>query len=765
MELKLPKTLIEKNEPLSTPWAIIGAGPVGSMQAVIFATLFPGQKIYVLDKRHKHIRGHGLQLWNSSIDAIIELLTDSQQQAKTLLKTTSIEDIVTRKCYQKVIANIDQTIAFLKKNFKDGLSSTFIRTYKICEILQEYAKKLSLENDENKPIEFLLDNGVTTQHLQGLMKVSPDENTHEIILEIPAYNEEPLLGANNDEKTIAILQNSSVIFGADGSHSQTRNIIFNESDDDLQRETFRYLLEIKLDMDTNPNFILDQITKSLVPSLTKGGFHFWRQSKDGNATLNIIISKEIYDALRKKKDERNEPLGTHANPYRRLVDLPLVHQKAVSAIIIDIIGIDNFNANALKITAIPLQTYQANNLITQIGNKLFALVGDSAAGLVLAKGVNNGLIMAAEYGKALFNFFYLNKESSLQECEIQIKKRTNEQIQKIGSEFRLMNYVGESFGSIASPYNFDQHFFSTVKHFSNITITDEKLFNKYANWLLRLDIFHIQLKRLFEEDYLNLTYFISATNTYVRAIESNKSVKHKEKATESYKNQLWSTDHHPYFASLAQQLLMAGNQLIAYEAAQIDAKIVSFNDAIMRCSSDELKTPLVFLSEAIEKELSSPSETNAIYLNVLACFTNILGQLTKKTLTLQVLETELKQLDEAVYGKPPLATPIKILIGSVIGAIVGVITGLIVGAVLTGWAGGFGALPAAIIGGINGASIGAAVAVGGISITGVLAGSTIGFFSGKRDESKYNDQKMELNIYDAVEEVKTAIRSLPLTIA
>jgi hypothetical protein len=37
------------------------------MMAVILVTLFPKQKIVILDKRPSHVRNHGLKIWNSNI--------------------------------------------------------------------------------------------------------------------------------------------------------------------------------------------------------------------------------------------------------------------------------------------------------------------------------------------------------------------------------------------------------------------------------------------------------------------------------------------------------------------------------------------------------------------------------------------------------------------------------------------------------------------------------------------------------------------------
>jgi hypothetical protein len=46
--------------------------PVGSMQALVFATIFPGQAIHVLDQYRENVRGHGLEIHKNTIEEILQ---------------------------------------------------------------------------------------------------------------------------------------------------------------------------------------------------------------------------------------------------------------------------------------------------------------------------------------------------------------------------------------------------------------------------------------------------------------------------------------------------------------------------------------------------------------------------------------------------------------------------------------------------------------------------------------------------------------------
>jgi 2-polyprenyl-6-methoxyphenol hydroxylase-like FAD-dependent oxidoreductase len=356
------------------PWSIIGAGPVGSMQAMVFAAIFPGQTIHVLDRYRQNVRGHGLEIHKKTIEEILQYFSMIKKMTIDMLqkKRCTAEELV---YYERVISNIDNAKHFLKQNFTRWAGDVFVRTNKICEMLQEFTRSLS----EGSVI-FHDKHEVQVKHLQELMSPIGDDKVY--------------------DETQEILVNSSNIIGSDGAHSRVREIVFNENNQALHKEVLSYLLEIKLEMKRDASSF-DKLQKSALPSLTKGDLHIWNQSRDNTATLHIFIDKKTFDMLR-SKTHMDKPMGEFTNPYRCLHELPEHLQKPIEKSIVDVIGIENFDANTLKITTIPMHVFKAKQLVRQVNGRNFALVGDSAVGLTLANGVNNGFCSAAAYGLAYY---------------------------------------------------------------------------------------------------------------------------------------------------------------------------------------------------------------------------------------------------------------------------------------------------------------------------------------------------------------------------
>lgn len=351
------------------PWVIIGAGPVGSMMAAMLSTLFPERTIHVFDKYYANIRGHGLDIHAQTVDDIKHIL---QNLKKFIAKQayTTVQD----KKLQKIEERIDDFIKHLEKE----VSGKFIKTYQISKNFQNYCKLIGKDT-----VHFHLESEITADD----MAVISDNS-------LPATNEKQ-----------QILKSSRLIFGADGSHSNVRRVLFDETNDDLLKDNLSYLLEIKLDMNdkSNANKYLDKLNRSIIPTIKTGRLHIWNQSADGTATLHIFINQEMYDLLHVSlTDKKGAYKGTFAHPYRRLVDLPDQVKQGIERIIVDVIDQNHMDASTLKVTTIPMHVYKARQLVKLIGNKRVMLVGDSGVGLVLARGVNNGFYATAEYAASLY---------------------------------------------------------------------------------------------------------------------------------------------------------------------------------------------------------------------------------------------------------------------------------------------------------------------------------------------------------------------------
>lgn len=365
---------MQRNNP---PWAIIGAGPVGAMFTSLLATLFPDQAIHAFDKRHVHIRGHGLDIKSDTIARINGILSELAAETRELLTSGALNgDAKQREYYEDIIRRIKDTQQYLSSE----VGGKFIRTFQISDMLQQYSKELSPE-----AVHFHMDMEIKEDDLAAL-----------------AHPESTAVDADTGEK-LNILRNAEWIFGADGSHSGVRRAVFGESSDELRKDVLTYLLEIKLEMNNKDDAsgFFDKINRSILPTIKTGRVHIWNQSMDGTATLHIFIDKKVYDALH-VKDNQGKYLGEFANPYRRLTDLPDTLKHEIEKVIVNVIDAERIDPSTVKITTIPMHVYKARQLVKMIQQKRFALLGDSGIGLVLARGVNFGFFAAAQYAAAMY---------------------------------------------------------------------------------------------------------------------------------------------------------------------------------------------------------------------------------------------------------------------------------------------------------------------------------------------------------------------------
>ncbi len=361
----------------SNPWAVIGAGPVGSMLTALLTTLFPDQEIHAFDKRHVHIRGHGLDIKNATINQINELLSELAHETRVELANNGDKvDAAKRKYYENILERITTTQNYLREE----VGGHFIRTFQISDMLQQHSRSLS-----NEKANFHMDMEITEEDLAALGEQRNAADAPEL---------------NEKQK---ILKNADWTFGADGSHSGVRRVVFGEGSDDLRKDVLTYLLEIKLEMNNKEeaSSFADKLNRSILPTIKTGHVHIWNQSMDGTATLHVFVDKKVYDALH-VKDKNGKYLGEFANPYRRLTDLPDDLKNEIERIIVNVIDANKIDTSTIKVTTIPMHVYKARQLVKMIHQKRFALVGDSGVGLVLARGVNFGFFAAAMYAAGMY---------------------------------------------------------------------------------------------------------------------------------------------------------------------------------------------------------------------------------------------------------------------------------------------------------------------------------------------------------------------------
>lgn len=381
-------------------WSIVGAGPVGSMQAVLLTTVFPGQTLNILDQRPVHQRNHGLQIRNATINDINAQLDQIATQIKESVEANSDYN-------QLVLENITKTKQFLEQSFKSITGGQFIRTKNISIKLQKFAEELGQHNAE------VLHQGSIKFHMGDAFKIGETQLSK---LKAPSVIDTAALSEAEQ-----MLHESKLIFGADGSHSQVRTHIFN--DPEPEKDVIQYLVEIKLDMKTKTKepstfsssqksvelmeSTSDFVTHSIVPTLRRGKLHVWTVGHEGTATLHILVKKEIYDTLLSKNNPKGN-MGVPGNPYTRLRQLPMGNgvRSLITEAIRDTIGLNEIKPETIKITTIPMHVYSAKSLVTIVGGKAYIIPGDSGAGLIFIRGVNHGLQSAMAYVSALFQLWH-----------------------------------------------------------------------------------------------------------------------------------------------------------------------------------------------------------------------------------------------------------------------------------------------------------------------------------------------------------------------
>lgn len=474
---------------------IIGAGPVGSLQAVILLTLFPQAHIFVLDKRATHVRNHGLKIWNTTMADIIQhlhkvkqgilakyqkhdnhstmtttttsLFTTSSSMPKkkkpaSISKLSACDDDspVHSKQDKHLLGNIEETCNFLENNFTSMVSGPFIKTKVISIKLLDYAAVLGKKNQQ-------------VYSAAGFdCCLGPEYEITETMLK---NVQQP--ACDTSTKGEVILKQANIVFGADGSHSTVRKIIFGEADP--EKDTIQHLIEIKLavthvepdaapkqpstlsslfswfksdspDVSNSISEIAlaaqDFIEKSIFPTLSNGKIYVWNVSKDHVATLHILIKQDLFDELRAVKNEKNEEYGTYQNPFTSVQQLPPKSQskRIIKEALENTIGTGCYVEDSVRISTIPMLVYKAKQIVTVAHDKLFCLVGDAAVGLIFIRGVNNGLQCTSMYGESLWRASQTDKNDALaflQATEKNIFKLADDKIVEIKNEKALLDSV------------------------------------------------------------------------------------------------------------------------------------------------------------------------------------------------------------------------------------------------------------------------------------------------------------------------------------
>ncbi len=169
-------------------------------------------------------------------------------------------------------------------------------------------------------------------------------------------------------------------------------------------------------------------------------------------------------------------------------------------------------------------------------------------------------------------------------------------------------------------------------------------------------------------------------------------------------------------------------KVIAY--LQKNPLLLELSQCIAALEKDNIESKFItgfksLLASCIKENIDTVTIPNNIVIEHFIEKTNKL--LTDKIFDIKTIQKSADELDRKLYGKPPLSQSLSTAAGTLIGILVGAAIGAAIGGAATAPAGGFGAIPGAIIG---------ALSMGNI-------GCWTGLFNGNFSNTRYLNSKIE----------------------
>lgn len=360
---------------------IIGGGPVGLTEACLLKSLNPKLSICVLEGREKATRDFGLSIGHDSIKRITDVID------RALLKPNAM--------------NNKHSLIDLKNYLKGWSRSSFVRTNQMQKELTEKAHQIGIEVLQGKAYK------VTEDDLSHLF--DPRASTSLLSPELQALH--------------PALSQTKMIIGADGAHSTVRKKVMGKDTDNLTSlETYAYALELKYEFTTRskkrPNLLHLKIGTSIMGDLFTENI-----GKDNPAnpllpvTDLLIVDRNVHDGFI-EINEQNETIKGSPGKGWSLQELskkaktnPVVKEylKKIQYQMqrtMKLCGADeDAVTKAPQITTFPLRVYQSKKTVEIFHDKPVVLIGDANGGLVLKRGLNKGLMEAADSASAIIQYF------------------------------------------------------------------------------------------------------------------------------------------------------------------------------------------------------------------------------------------------------------------------------------------------------------------------------------------------------------------------
>lgn len=227
-------------------------------------------------------------------------------------------------------------------------------------------------------------------------------------------------------------------------------------------------------------------------------------------------------------------------------------------------------------------------------------------------------------------------------------------------------------------------------------------------------------------------------------------------------------DQPPYIirTNNALRLTQEMNYILAHK------NLLTFANSIMGLTENPemgLDSEVFYAYTRLFKILRQEAPINAVHAIVIEHFSSLANKLTsEEPMNLDDIIKSTQDLDNKLYGRPPISRNLRLIVGGVIGALGGLALGLLIGIAATWWAGGIGAIPLALVGASKGAAFGTGIAltVGCSAAAGGFAASVFGFYGGKQSQTHHHAKTKAIhesapNIINLAASVFTSIKDNP----
>ncbi len=192
------------------------------------------------------------------------------------------------------------------------------------------------------------------------------------------------------------------VIGADGARSKVRKIVCNDEEDNTERKTMKYVVEMKYEsygVNVNHSVIQKYPTQKLLNFFTDDYVGKWNNDTGRYpVSIRFFVDKDTYDALGDanfKNSKRAIDICKEQFPEKLKQDIRvwLNARKDSGASITDV--------QSIKITKLPLEAYCSKSFAKIQDNKFICIAGDAAGAVPYFRALNGGLERGAKLGQMI----------------------------------------------------------------------------------------------------------------------------------------------------------------------------------------------------------------------------------------------------------------------------------------------------------------------------------------------------------------------------